>query len=88
MTLTQFHALKVWHTGHSQECPLEKNIWDVVLMFWLTGWVGWPAALLLGQPLLGVVCVGLTLLPGAYVAWRRHLHRRGKLRCDWVTVLR
>ena len=86
MTLTQFHAVKVWHTGHSR--PLERNIWDLVLMFWLTGWVGLPAALLLGQPLAGLACVALICLPGAYVGWRRRLHRRGTLRCDWVNALR
>jgi hypothetical protein len=88
MTLTQFQALKVWHTRHSAECPLEKNIWDIVLMFWLTGWVGLPATLLLGQPLAGLACLGLCLLPGAYVAWRKRLHQAGRLRCDWVIALR
>lgn len=85
MTLNQFHALKVWHTGHRR--PLEKNLWDLVLMFWLTGWVGLPAVLLLGQPLAGVACIALIGLPSAYVAWRKRLHRRGTLRCDWVNAL-
>lgn len=87
MTLTQYHALKVWHTRHCREAPLEKNTWDLVLMFCLTGWAGLPASLVLGQPLAGIACLALIFLPRAYVGWRMHLHRRGRLRCDWITAL-
>jgi hypothetical protein len=28
------------------------------------------------------------LAPRAYVGWRDRLHRHGRLRCDWIVVLR
>ena len=88
MTLTQYHALKVWHTRHCRDRPLEKSAWDLVLMLWMCGWVGLPATLLVGAPLATLGCTVLLLLPTAYVAARRRLHRRGVLRCDWVTAIR
>mgnify|MGYP003546855692 CR=1 FL=1 len=30
----------------------------------------------------------LVFSPGRYVAWRDRLHRRGRLRCDWIALLR
>ena len=88
MTLNQFHALKLWHTRHCRDAPLEKNVWDLVLMVWLAAGAGLPAVLLLGLPLVGVGCVALLFLPRAYVAWRTRLHRNGTLRCDWISALR
>ena len=88
MTLAQYHALKVWHIRHCRDRPLEKAAWDLVLMLWMCGWVGLPAALLVDAPLAFGTCGALLFLPGAYVALRRRLHRRGVLRCDWVTALR
>ena len=38
----------------------------------------WPWALPLS--------LGLVLSPSLYVGWRRHLHLRGVLRCDWLDV--
>ena len=88
MTLGQFHALKVWHTRHWRDHPIEKTTWDAVLTLWLMGWVGGGAALLLGESWAVLTCLALLFLPNAYVAWRRHLHRVGRLRCDWITALR
>ena len=48
MTLDQFNTLKLWHRTHSQERPVERYAWDVVLLLWVAGWVGGPAALLIG----------------------------------------
>lgn len=86
MTLDQFHSLKVWHSGHPR--PMEKNVWDAVLTLWMLGWVGIPTTLLLGQPMLVFACIGAILAPSVYVAFRQHLHRAGRLRCDWITALR
>jgi hypothetical protein len=88
MTLNQYHALKVWHTHHSHERPLEKNTWDMVVTLWVSGWVGGAVALVLGAPMAEIACVALLFLPGVYVALRRRLHRAGRLRCDWITALR
>jgi hypothetical protein len=88
MTLNQYHALKLWHTRHSREHPLEKNVWELILTLALAGWVGIPAFLLVQEPLAVVACMAATLLPSRYVAWRTRLHQRGTLRCDWVIALR
>jgi hypothetical protein len=88
MTLSQFHALKLWHTHHSREHPMEKNTWDAVLTLWMIGWVGGLVSLVLGVPWAELLCLGLLFLPGSYVAWRTRLHKAGRLRCDWITALR
>ena len=88
MTLQQFHALKVWHRRHWRDHPVEKNIWDSILTLWVTGWVGGPAALLIGVPWAEAASIAVLFLPGLYVALRTRLHRNGRLRCDWITALR
>ncbi len=87
MTLDQFHDLKLWHSRHAGDRPLEGHVWNAVLTLWLIGGVGSPAAWLLGQDLLAAAGVAMLLLPGAYVAARRQLHRRHLLRCDWIVAL-
>ena len=87
MTLTQFEKLKAWHQRHWREQPVEKHAWDIVLTFWLVGWVGFPSAFLVHAGWALVVCGALLFLPGAYVALRRLLHRAGIVRCDWTAAL-
>jgi hypothetical protein len=88
MTLGQYHALKLWHTRHSREHPIEKETWDAVLTLWMSGWVGGAVALILGAPLAEIACIALLFLPSTYVALRAKLHRTGRLRCDWIIALR
>lgn len=87
MTLQQLHAVKLWHVSHKHDCPLEYHAWDTVLTSWLVGWMGEPAALLLWWPEVAVACALLFLAPTVYVAVRRSLHQRGRLRCDWLESL-
>ncbi|MGZ5216971.1 MAG: hypothetical protein ACXWIG_10665 [Caldimonas sp.] len=88
MSLDQFHELKLWHQRHRREQPFEKHVWDMVLTFWLAGWVGAPAAFLIHAGWALAICTVLVFLPGAYVWLRRRLHRAGALRCDWIRALR
>ena len=88
MNLGQFESLKTWHQRHWRERPVEKHAWDMVLTLWLAGWVGFPSAFLIHSRLAEVTCIALVFLPGAYVALRRRLHKRGLLRCDWTAALR
>ena len=88
MNLDQFHDLKLWHQRHVHEQPLEKHAWDLVLTFWLVGWVGAPAAFFIHVGWALLLCGGLVFLPSAYVAVRRLLDRTGLLRCDWIPALR
>ena len=87
MNLEQFHDLKLWHQRHRREQPLEKHVWDMVLTFWLAGWVGGPAALMIHVGWALILCGALVFLPSAYVALRRALHRAGVVRCDWLQTL-
>jgi len=87
VNLEQFHDLKVWHQRHRREQPLEKHVWDLVLTFWLAGWVGAPAAFLVHAGWALMLCGVLVFLPSAYVGLRRLLHRSGVLRCDWLRTL-
>ena len=68
--------------------PVEKNVWDGVLTIWLLGWVGAPTAFLVDAPWAEWSCLSVVFLPGAYVALRRWLHRKHKVRCDWIGALR
>ena len=87
MTLTEYHAVSLWHTHHRGH-PLEKATWDTVLMLWIMGWVGVPTALLLDVGWAQAAAVAALFLPGAYVAWRARLHRHQRLRCDWICAVR
>jgi hypothetical protein len=87
LNLDQFHELKLWHQRHRREQPLEKHVWDLVLTFWLAGWVGGPAAFLIHAGWALALCVALLFLPSAYVALRRVLHRANIVRCDWLRTL-
>jgi hypothetical protein len=87
MKLAQFERLRAWHQRHWHEQPLEKHAWDIVLTFWLAGWVGLPTTLVVHAGWAELSCVALLFLPGAYVALRRQLHRSGVLRCDWTAAL-
>ena len=88
MKLAQFENLKTWHQRHWREQPVEKHVWDMVLTFWLVGWVGFPSAFLLHAGWAEAACFALFFLPGAYVRLRQGLHRAGILRCDWTVALR
>jgi hypothetical protein len=88
MSLDQLHDLRIWHLRHMGEHPLEKNTWDMVLTFWLVGWVGTPTAVITRALWAVALCLSLLFLPGAYVRLRRRLHRSQVLRCDWIAALR
>jgi len=87
MTLDQLHAVKQWHLSHRPLQPVEYHAWDLVLTLWVMGWMGLPAALLLHLRLAVCACLLLVFVPGGYVALRRRLHRRHRLRCDWLVSL-
>jgi hypothetical protein len=84
MNVRQLAAVKRWHVLHRTRRPLELHAWDAVLTLWLMGIVGTVPALVLEQHWAVVLCLALWLAPGAYVRLRRRLHRRGRLRCDWI----
>lgn len=87
MTLKQMSRLKRWQVAHRQLSPLEYHTWDAVLTLWIMGWMGLPAALLLWQPGEVLLCVVVFFVPALYMRLRTRLHRRGRLRCDWLDVV-
>ena len=88
MTLDQFQDLRQWHLRHRSDHPLEGHIWTLIVTMWMVGWVGTPTAWLLHWDVTALATALFVFVPGAYVAIRSRLHRRGRLRCDWIVALR
>lgn len=87
MTLKQMSRIKRWLLLHAHRHPVELQAWDLVLMFWVLGLTTVPVLLLTDTfTLLPLSLLGF-LLPSVYAALRGRLHRRGRLRCDWLTAL-
>jgi hypothetical protein len=87
MTLVQLTAMKAWMNAHRAGQPVEYHAWDAVLTLWLMGWMGLPACLLLDDPWAVMACVALFFMPPGYLRLRASLHRRHRLRCDWLDVV-
>jgi hypothetical protein len=88
MTLQQMSTLRRWHVDHRHQHPVEFQLWDAVVMLCVLGCVGLPVSLLLGQTSAALGFAAAAAAPSAYVALRRSLHRRGRLRCDWLCASR
>ena len=88
MTLQQMSAVKRWHITHHRQGSVEYQVWDGMLTCWMLGWMGVPPAMLLAPVLGAALCLALIHAPSVYVAVRRRLHRRGRLRCDWLDSTR
>lgn len=87
MSLQQLHDFKQWHLGHPRDHPVELWACDTVLACWVAGWGMLPAIAILDTWDLLPLSLVLTLVPTAYWALRRELHRRKLLRCDWLHTL-
>lgn len=85
LTLTEMQRIRNWHLEHRDGHPLEYQLWDAVLCFWLMGWVGWLPAFVLDVFWAWPLCLLASVTPRLYVDWRRHAHRMQRLRCDWLS---
>ena len=84
LTLGELVRIRRWQLRHRHSHPLEVRLWDTVLTLGLVGTVGvLPGWVLGGWPGVGLAVL-LALVPEAYARGRRHAHRRGRLRCDWI----
>ena len=88
MTLHQFQELKLWHQRQGHRHSIERALWDTVLTLWMLGWIGIPTTFLLHSGWAEAACFGVLFLPNLYVAVRRRLHNKRRLRCDWILALR
>lgn len=84
LSLRELERIKRWHVAHRLDHPLEYQLWDGMLTFWVMGWVGWVPAFYSHELWLVLLCVAGISAPGLYVRWRRKVHRAHRLRCDWL----
>lgn len=86
LTLPNLKRIRLWHLAHKADHPLEYHLWDLVMMVWVMGWVGWLPALVLELPLAYPLCLLGVVTPQFYVRWRARAHVSGRLRCDWLEL--
>ncbi|MBI2726807.1 MAG: hypothetical protein HYX42_11210 [Polaromonas sp.] len=87
-TIARLHRIKKWHVNHKEDHPLEYQIWDVMLTFWVMGWIAWVPAMALDAPWAYPLCIAGVCLPGLYMRLRLRAHESLRLRCDWVDEIR
>lgn len=87
ITLAKMQRLKNWHSTQRNGCPVEKAVWDAVLMVWLMGWIGWIPAFAFEMPWVYPLCLLAMFAPRLYVDWRLRIHRMRRLRCDWLDMV-
>lgn len=83
-TIARLQRIKKWHLSHKEDHPLEYQIWDAMLTFWVMGWIAWVPAFALDATWACPLCVLGIWLPGLYVRLRVGAHRAMCLRCDWA----
>ena len=84
MTLDDLQRIKQWHVQHRGDHPVEYHLWDVMLMLWVMGWVGWLPTFAFDALWAAPLCVAAMFAPSLYVAWRDRAQRAMRLRCDWL----
>jgi hypothetical protein len=84
MTVDELHHIKRWHVGHRSTHPVEYHLWDLMLMLWMAGWIGWLPAFACDALWMAPLCVIAMSAPDLYTAWRQRAHRLQRLRCDWL----
>ena len=87
MSINQMSRIKRWLCLHGHRHPVERHVWDLVLMAWVVGCVTPPIVFLLHEEVVLPLCVLGGFTPAIYAWVRRLLHRTGRLRCDWLTAL-
>ncbi len=84
LTLKDFQRIKQWHVAHRAEHPFEYQLWDLVLVCWVLGLVGWLPAFAFDALWALPLCLGGVAAPNTYVGWRARAHANQRLRCDWL----
>ncbi|MES2414715.1 MAG: hypothetical protein V4614_12995 [Pseudomonadota bacterium] len=87
-TIARLQRVKKWHVSHKEDHPVEYQIWDAILTFWVMGWIAWLPALALDVPWVCPFCLVAIGLPGLYMRFRLRAHEAMRLRCDWADQIR
>lgn len=84
MTLDELHQIRQWHVGHRRTHPVETHLWEMMLMLWVAGWIGWLPTFAFDALWTAPLCLLAMCAPDVYTAWRARAHRMRQLRCDWL----
>ena len=88
ITLAKLQRVKNWHAAQLGRHPVERWLWDAVVTLWVLGWTGWLPGLALDAPWAYPLCLLGVWAPRFYVQWRVRAHDTGRLRCDWLDLVR
>jgi hypothetical protein len=80
----ELHRIRQWQVAHSEDHPLEFELWDAVITVWLMAWVGCLPMVALEAWWVAPLCALGIMSPQLYVGWRARAHAREQLRCDWL----
>lgn len=80
-------SLHRWQLLHRLHRPLEAQVCVMLIFLWVLGWASLPTLVVLDQGEALPLSLAACLAPQAYISLRRHLHRLGRLRCDWIGSL-
>lgn len=87
LTLVQLKRIKNWHASTRHQHPLESAVWEAVMTIWVIACIGWLPATIFERPWAYLLCLIGVLTPRLYVQWRQYAHDKGKLRCEWLSLL-
>ncbi|MFG6448361.1 hypothetical protein ACG0Z6_08900 [Roseateles sp. BYS180W] len=88
MKLNQAEQVCRWMALHGRRHPVEAATWNGVIMLALLGYAVLPMLVLTQDWLMLPVSLAAVVMPEGYAGARRRLHRRQRLRCDWLGALR
>lgn len=87
MTLETLQHIRRWHVGHRATHPVDYHLWDLMLMLWMAGCIGWLPVFACGALWMAPLCVLGMSAPDLYTSWRLREHRLRRVRCDWVSAV-
>lgn len=88
ISLTELKRIKNWHAAQHGAHPLERQVWEAVMTVWVMAWIAWLPAYAFDDAWAYPLCLLGVFAPAIYVQLRARAHARGRLRCDWLDLLR
>lgn len=88
ISLAELQRIKNWHAAQNGAQPVERQIWEAVMTAWVMAWIAWLPAYTFEAPWAYPLCLLGIAVPQIYVQLRAHAHASGRLRCDWLHLLR